>query len=86
MNQLILGTTIGVAAGLLLGGGSVYAAQYVYELPWTKNIYNISRDDKTEGGVSVFDDGDNKCYVARVGELGYSGSSLAISCVKRGDQ
>lgn len=86
MKQLILGATIGVVAGLLLGGGSVYAAQYVYELPWTKNIYNISRYDVTDGGVSVFDDGDNKCYVARVGGLGKIGSSLAISCVKRGDR
>lgn len=87
MKQLILGITIGVAAGLLLGGTAVYAG-YV-ETPWTKNIYNVSDVEEINGSsvghtVSVFDDGDNKCYVVNAKYV--SGRSPAISCVKRGDR
>lgn len=34
--------------------------------------------------MSVFDDGDNKCYV--VNARGVSGRSPAISCVQRGNR
>lgn len=71
---------IGVA---LLSSSVTFAA--TYELPWTKNIYNVSDTDKNYNpSVSVFDDADNKCYVVRA-ETGSSLSqdSVAISCVKR---
>lgn len=86
MKQLLIGGTIGVAAGLLLGGAAVYAA--TYELPWTKNIYNVSDVDRIDRqsvrhSVSVFDDGGNKCYT--VNTRTSAGADVAISCVKRGE-
>ena len=68
---------IGVA---LLSSSVTIAA--TYELPWTKNIYNVSDPEKST--VSVFDDQDNKCYVLtgkKDGNLGIP--PVAISCVKR---
>lgn len=89
MKQLILGTTIGVAAGLLLGGTAVYAARQVIDLPYTNVIYNLSNGGDDNNTVSVFDHRDNTCYVAVSFASGYGGSGgdyPAISCVKRGDQ
>lgn len=85
MKQLILGTTIGVAAGLLLGSTAVYAATQVIELPWTKNIYTVSDNANRTSAVSVFDDQENKCYVVQATSEKID-TPVAISCVKRGDR
>lgn len=74
--KIIIGTAL--IAVFVLGGVTTYAA--TYELGWTKNIYNISQIERgfgSSGSVSVFDDGDNKCYV--VSDSNVKG----ISCVKR---
>jgi hypothetical protein len=50
-------------------------------IPFTNVIYNISSEEDT---ISVFDDGDNKCYLATARISGYSDGNLtSISCVKR---
>lgn len=81
MKKIILGFAVGL---LIAFPASTIAANY--ELPWTKNIYNISDQDKGKhsGSVSVFDDGDNKCYVARAtgGSSQGGPDSISISCVR----
>lgn len=73
--------------GLLLGVGisiSATVAANPYGLPWTNHIYNIPNANEGHSTVSVFDDADNKCYIAQ----GYSTGvavhmPVSISCVKR---
>lgn len=81
MRQLLIGTTIGVAAGLLLGGTAVYAT-----VGYANDIKQFSVDINSlwSGKVAVFDDADNKCYVASYNNG--DRPSVAISCVKRGDR
>ena len=71
---------VGVA---LLSSSVTFAA--TYELPWTKNIYNVSSPEENGATVSVFDDGGNKCYVIISDGLGgiHSSRPNSISCVKR---
>lgn len=67
---LIVATIVTVPVGVL--------AERVIQTPATNPIYDISRD----ASVSVFDDQDNKCYVATL-YTGTGGISVAISCLKR---
>lgn len=69
-----------LTAAVLVPVTSVAAMTVNIELPWTKNIYNVSDTDKFNGtSVSVFDDQDNKCYVV----YETAAANPAISCVKR---
>jgi hypothetical protein len=70
-----------LSVSLLSSAGTVAAVKYI-NLPWTNNIYNVSSpDDQSRAAVSVFDDGDNTCYVVTKNfvNTGYP----SISCVKR---
>lgn len=87
MKQILLGLIIGVAVALPVG--AIAEQLDVSTTKWTKQIYRFNRGcednssgtvGETCGKVDVFDDQDNKCYVA------YStveAKSVAISCVKR---
>ncbi len=76
MKKVVLVAAIAVLLALPAGA---YAAQFI-TLPWTNNIYNVSETEESNSTVSVFDDGDNKCYVV----IKYASSGgTAISCVKR---
>lgn len=76
MKKLILG----FLAGIIIATPVSVVAARVIEFPYTNTIYNISPGKNT---ISVFDDADNKCYLATSELAGYSGGSLtAISCVK----
>jgi hypothetical protein len=76
--KILLGVLIGVVA--TLSSTATYAISRTVELPWTNVIYNMSKEDEA---ISVFDDGDNKCYVARFDGQGSYGVSVAMSCVKQ---
>lgn len=82
--QLNMKRKLLIAAGILgiaaLSSSATYAA--TRELPWTNNIYNVSDPENHTPTVSVFDDGNNKCYVVRSDSLGQSPDSMAISCLK----
>lgn len=69
--------------GLLLGISSTAVAA-TYELPWTKNIYNVSDPEKSfQPIVSLFDNNGNRCYVVASAGRNNSPNSVAISCVKK---
>lgn len=76
MKKVILGIVIG-----LLFTPLTVLAVVNEQAPWAKSIINIPGESNV---VNVFDDQDNKCYVARGGNWnGSSSSNVAISCVKR---
>lgn len=79
MKKLILGIVIGIVVSV-----PVAAIAKMIELPWSNNIYNISDvEHGVSGSVSVFDDGDNKCYIVRQNFDTSIGATVNISCVKR---
>lgn len=75
MKKLIVGIVVGVLISVPV---SVAASQF-NETPWAKSIYKF---DKQEQTVHVFDDADNKCYIATGRWLSHT-QSTAISCVKK---
>lgn len=80
MKKLYIGVIIGLVVAI-----PATAVASTYELPWTKNIYNLSDSDMHKsyvGSVSVFGDKDNKCYVARITGGNTNPDSVATSCVK----
>lgn len=82
----IRATLLFVFAVLIVSFFTYAVARAYRNMPYTNNIYNVSH---TEGNsfavtVSVFDDKDNKCYVARGdADLTSNPDSVAISCVKK---
>lgn len=77
MKTLTLGIVIGIVISLPLG----VSAGVVKTSDWTNVIYKMSGK---QGDISVFDDGDNKCYVVKSTINGYAGGLGGdISCVKR---
>lgn len=79
MKKYLIGFVVGA---VLFVPCTAFAAISSWDfLPWTKSIYRIS-DFNQSPSVSVFDDGDNKCYVASSREFSGDTAPLAISCVK----
>ena len=74
-------TILFLALAFIIGGTTVSAAQYI-RLPWTKNIYGVSSPEDNASTVSVFDDGDNKCYVLSSSASRTYGAT-SISCVRK---
>lgn len=76
--------TMSVFGVAMLSSAATLAA--TYNLPWTKNIYNVSDTewDNRNSTVSVFDDRDNKCYIVRAVDSVWQKSpdSVSISCMR----
>lgn len=68
---------IGLIVGLAVSTTSVAVAYN--NLPYLNRIYQYN----DEGGIFVFDDADNKCYVIRETNSNYGGDQVGISCVKQ---
>lgn len=80
MKKFLFGLIVGA---VLFVPVSTFADYVVKDTPWTNVIYRTSGSG---GDVSVFDDGQNKCYVVKLRFSGYSGGDGgAISCVKDGN-
>lgn len=77
MKKLILGIVI----GLILGGGVALANHEAHRLRLPKPIYRFSCQDNHSACsyVEVFDDLNNKCYIAHSPHDNH----VSISCVKR---
>lgn len=77
MSKVLIGIVIGVIVALPIGVSASYEAKY----PQANVFMDIPYAPNT---VSVFDDGDFKCYVARGGyEAGREARTTDISCVKK---
>ena len=77
MKKFISGILFGA---ILFAPVGVLAYQEVTRPPYTNVIYQYAHDDN-DSLVSVFDDGDNKCYIAVPPYV--RDSKPSISCVKK---
>lgn len=75
MKKLIIAVAI-IGVAVVSSVGTVAATGY--EMPWTKNIYQVSGREDWASSVSVFDDGGNKCYLVNNSQNG----NVSISCVR----
>jgi hypothetical protein len=79
--KLILGIVIGA---ILFIPATALASEWMWEgTKRPKPIYSLHNSGSSIGFVQVFDDQDNKCYVASLDNKEIAGDSVSISCVKR---
>lgn len=86
MRKYLIGLIVGLAVAV---PATVFATKIVVGLPAANDIYETNCGYRNSSGyensdgcrnvVSVFDDQDNKCYIA----YDYGGGYNSISCVKR---